>query len=160
MPVIVVGADTPVGWAIVSAMVEPDREVRAFVSSPAASERLKRLGVKVALGDVSDVSHVEGACLHCFSAVLIGEAAFDDRERSFAPDAAAVLAGWAEAVRRVQRVIWVGVDDPPATPVDEVARVQVFPDPAMTAVRVAELDGYDSDHFRRALSGDGPPLPG
>jgi putative NADH-flavin reductase len=110
MPVIVVGADTPTGRAIVSALVQPDREVRAFVSDPTVAEELKRVGVKVALGDVSDPSHVAGACIRCFSAVLVAEAATDDRERSFARTADAVLDGWVEAVSdaQVTRVIWVG----------------------------------------------------
>lgn len=110
MPVIVVGADTPTGRAIVEALIQPDREVRAFVSDTAAAEELKRMGVKVALGDVSDPSHVGSACTSCFSAVLVTEAATDDRERSFARTADAVLDGWVEAVSdaRVTRVIWVG----------------------------------------------------
>ena len=36
---------------------------------------LRELGVKVALGDVSDDSHVQGSCTNCFTAVLITEAA-------------------------------------------------------------------------------------
>ena len=110
MPVIVVGADTPTGRAIVEALIQPDREVRAFVSDIAVAEDLKRLGVKVALGDVSDPSHVGAACTSCFSAVLVTEAASDNRERSFARTADAVLDGWVEAVAdaQVSRVIWVG----------------------------------------------------
>ena len=109
MPVIVVGADTSVGTAIVAALLEPNREVRAFVSDPSAAAKLKRLGVKVALGDVSDPSHIEGASLNCFSAVLVTEAAVDDRERAFAEGRDDVLQGWADAVcdAEVQRVLWV-----------------------------------------------------
>lgn len=109
MPVIVVGADTPLGSAIVEALLEPDREVRAFVSDPAAAATLRRLGVKVALGDVSDPSHIEASCLNCFSAVLVTEAAVDERERAFASDRETILQGWAEAAAdaAVQRVLWV-----------------------------------------------------
>ncbi len=110
MPVIVVGADTPTGAAILDALLEPDREVRAFVSDAATAEALRVRGVKVALGDVSDASHVAGACTRCFSAVLVTEAATDGRERSFARTREAVLDAWAEAVADagVRRVIWVG----------------------------------------------------
>lgn len=153
MPVIVVGADTPVGAAIIDALVEPDREVRAFVTAPERAGELRRKGVKVATGDVSDVSHVEAASLNCFSAVLIADAAGDERDRSFAATPEAVLEGWAVAVRRVSRVIWVGIDAPPATGVDEVAVVSGGPSPDGTARRVAELDGLDSEGFRRAVSG-------
>jgi uncharacterized protein YbjT (DUF2867 family) len=84
MPVIVVGADTSQGRAVVEGLLEPGREVRAFVSDPDAGAELRELGVKVALGDVSDDSHVQGACTNCFTAVLVTEAARDGRERSFA----------------------------------------------------------------------------
>ena len=114
MPVIVVGADTPLGEAVMDALLPRDSQVRAFVSSPAAAAGLKRRGVKVALGDVSDGSHVGGAALNAFCAVLIHEAASDDRERSFATDEAGVLAAWVEGVNdaEVSRtiVVW---DDPP-----------------------------------------------
>ncbi|HSJ27828.1 MAG TPA: NAD(P)H-binding protein [Acidimicrobiia bacterium] len=110
MPVIVVGADTPLGRRIVDALYEPDREIRAFVSDVGTAEELRTMGVKVALGDVSDASHVSGAALRCFSAVLVTEAASDARERSFARSVDAVLDGWVEAVSEagVTRVIWVG----------------------------------------------------
>ncbi len=142
MPVIVVGADTPAGEAIFAALMVPGREVRAFVSDPDTALRLKRRGAKVAVGDVSDASHVAGAALNCFSAVLVGDAAGDQRERSFADDPAAVLAAWAEAVddAGVRRVIWVTTAEPPPTRVPETATV----DPRLTldelALRVAELD--------------------
>ncbi len=126
MPVIVVGADTPVGLSIISALIEPDREVRAFVTDVDVSLALKAQGVKVALGDVSDPSHVGGACLNCFSAVFVTEAAGDDRERAFARDRRTVLEGWTEAAREadVTRVIWVdSLGDLPSTGIRETAVV-------------------------------------
>lgn len=154
MPVIVVGADTPVGEHIVEALLEPGREIRAFVTSIPSAERLRSLGVKVALGDVSDSSHVEGACMNCFSAVLVTEAATDDRERSFANRPQAVLEGWSGAIRNVQRVIWVSNDPVPPTRVTETAVVaSIDSDHRLVADRVASLDGLDSDHFLRAVAG-------
>ena len=126
MPVIVVGADTPVGLSIVSALIEPDREVRAFVTDAEVSASLKEQGVKVALGDVSDPSHVRGACLNCFSVVFVTEAAGDERERAFARDRRTVLEGWTEAAREaaVTRVIWVDSrGDLPPTGIEETAIV-------------------------------------
>lgn len=84
-------------------------EVRAFVSSPQAAADLRARGVKVALGDISDGSHVGGAAVGAFCAILIGEAATDDRERSFAADREAVVAAWVEGLNdtAVQRVILV-----------------------------------------------------
>jgi putative NADH-flavin reductase len=110
MPVIVVGADTPLGEIIMDALLPRQGEVRAFVSSPAAAASLKQRGVKVALGDVSDGSHVGGAALNAFCAVLVETAAVDDRERSFATDAAGVLAAWVEGLNdaKVVRTIFVG----------------------------------------------------
>ncbi|NND01937.1 MAG: hypothetical protein HKN91_04050 [Acidimicrobiia bacterium] len=122
MPVIVVGADTPLGEAVMDELLPRDSQVRAFVSSPQAAAALKQRGVKVALGDVSDGSHVGGAALNVFCAVLIHEAASDDRERSFASDPAGVLAAWAEGINdaEVTRtiVVW---DEPPSA---ELASIQ------------------------------------
>lgn len=127
MPVIVVGADTPVGLSIISALIEPDREVRAFLTDPEVGASLKAQGVKVALGDVSDPSHVGGACLNCFSVVFVTEAAHDGRERAFARDRRAVLEAWTDAAREadVSRVIWVdSLGDLPPTGIEETAVVR------------------------------------
>lgn len=122
----VVGADTERGRRIAERFLDPDREVRAFVTDPATAEDLKGSGAKVALGDVSDDSHLAGACLNCFSVVLVADAAHDDRTRAFAADPARVLEGWARAVdsAEVQRVIWVmSGDAAPVVHVEEVAVV-------------------------------------
>jgi len=140
MPVIVVGADTRAGSLIVERLADPQREVRAFVTDPTVGQRLKERGIKVAIGDVSDDSHVEAASTRCFSAVLIAEAARDGRERSFADTPATVLEGWASAVANsgVRRVIWVTEGAHPETRAPEVAVV----DPAHPdlAERVFALD--------------------
>ncbi|HEU5113632.1 MAG TPA: NAD(P)H-binding protein [Acidimicrobiia bacterium] len=140
MPVIVVGADTLQGRAVVEGLVEPGREVRAFVSDPAAGAELRALGVKVALGDVSDDSHVQGSCINCFTAVLVTEAARDGRERSFAANEEQVLQGWAAAAAAsgVTRVIWVHDGDPPPARVKEVRTVS--PGHPDLAAEVAALD--------------------
>ncbi len=140
MPVIVVGADTEAGESILNALYSPDREIRVFVSDPSRVDSYRARGIKVALGDVSDDSHVEGAATRCFSAVLIGTAARDGRERSFAKDERAVLDGWASATAnsQVKRVIWVDVEDPPASNAPEEASVALDEDDY--AIRVAELD--------------------
>ncbi len=115
MPAIVIGADTEVGLAVVNALTDRPGEVRAFVTRPAIAAELKKLGAKVAVGDVSDASHIGPASLNAFSAVLIAEAAFDDRERSFAGNPEAVFAVWAEGLldAEVKRLIWVGADTAP-----------------------------------------------
>jgi nucleoside-diphosphate-sugar epimerase len=140
MPVIVIGADTAAGSAIIEALAAPGREVRAFVSDPDVAAALKEQGIKVALGDVSDDSHVEAASLHCFSAVLVSEAARDGRERSFAATELDVLRGWARAVSAaaVRRVIWVHEGDPPRVDAPEMATVS--PEAEDVGGRVAALD--------------------
>lgn len=144
MPVIVVGADTPRGLEIIGALGQPERETRAFVTDEGVATDLRGKGVKVALGDVSDESHVEAAAKRCFSAVLVTEAAVDGRERSFAATPSQVLEGWARAVAAagVHRVIWVSEDDPPAVAVSEV--VSVDPGHADLAGRVFALDDAQS----------------
>ena len=108
MPVLVVGADTVQGAAIAGALEQRPWEKRAFVTDPQAAEALRDKSWKVAVGDVSDGSHVAGAALGCFTAVLIPEAAFDARERSFARSPAATLGVWVDALSEagLQRVIW------------------------------------------------------
>lgn len=138
MPVIVVGADTPLGGSIVSGLAAPGREVRAFVTDEEVATRLRDSGVKVALGDVSDDSHIEGAATRCFSAVLVGEAASDGRERSFADSESAVLQAWANAVSKVTRVIWVHQGPVPEVKATQVAIVS--PDDPDAVVKVVALD--------------------
>lgn len=139
MPVIIVGADTAMGRSIVATLMEPDREVRAFVTDIGVAEELRSEGVKVALGDVSDQSHVSAACTRCFSAVLVTEAANDGRERSFAKTPADVLHGWVDAVREaaVTRVIWVGEGAGDIAGVETATVELSHPD---IPARVAELD--------------------
>jgi uncharacterized protein YbjT (DUF2867 family) len=140
MPVIVVGADTETGRAVVEGLIEPGREVRAFVSDVDAATALRRAGVKVALGDVSDDSHIQGAAMNCFTAVLVTEAARDDRERSFATSEEQVLEGWAEATSAsgVTRVIWVHDGEVPPVQASEVRIVS--PTHPSLVTEVAALD--------------------
>lgn len=115
MPVIVVGADTRIGRAAIDALLPAAGELRAFVTSEDEAGALKQRGVKVAIGDISDGSHVGGAALNAFCAVLSSEAAVDDRERSFADTPDAVVEAWIEGLADagVTRVIW--VDHPSIT---------------------------------------------
>lgn len=145
MPVIVVGADTQIGDAVISTVCQSAAEVRAFITHDADADRLKGLGVKVAIGDVSDSSHVEAAALYCFCAVLVTEAAYDGRDRAFAQHPDDVLAGWSEAARNagVRRVIWVGTEhrkEPYPQSVGEVATVVVEGDLEEAARAVGELE--------------------
>jgi putative NADH-flavin reductase len=140
MPVMVVGADTDAGRALIDGLVAPGREVRAFVSDPGSVAGLRALGVKVALGDVSDESHIQGSLTNCFTAVLITEAASDNRERSFATSVGQVIKGWASAAAAsgVTRVIWVHDGDPPTVAVAEVRTVS--PDSPRLVEEVVALD--------------------
>jgi putative NADH-flavin reductase len=118
MPVIVIGADTEYGLAVTEGLTHRNGEVRAFVTDPDSVPLLRAAGVKVAIGDISDASHIEGAAHQAFSAVLMAQAAVDDRERSFATSPEAVWSAWAAGLRDagVQRLIWVGPDGgPPPT---------------------------------------------
>jgi uncharacterized protein YbjT (DUF2867 family) len=145
MPVIVLGADTTIGEAIVGALVSRGGEIRAFVTDPARAAALRAQGVKVAVGDLSDGSHVTAAAHDAFSAVLVGAAASDGRPLAFANDTTEVLEAWAEALREagVQRAIWVD-DSGLVFPVGSIPEVTVV-DPAGradqdVARRVADLD--------------------
>lgn len=112
MPVILIGADTPEGAAILPALQPASGEVRLFVSDPDIGGGLRSHG-KVAVGDVSDGSHVGGAAIGAFCAVAIARAASDHRERSFADTPAAVFGQWADGLREagIGRVIFVATAD-------------------------------------------------
>lgn len=143
MPVIVIGADAPEGREITRALLHRDGEVRAFITNPAAVAGLRELGVKVALGDVSDGSHVGGAAMGCFSAVLVATAAGDDRERAFAASPDDVCAAWAEGLADagVARVIWVGAGTAPVSILGLAAEVvSVDVSRADLATEVRRLD--------------------
>lgn len=137
------------GEAVVEALTARDGEIRAFVSTPATATALKASGVKVALGDVSDGSHVGGAALHCFSVVFVTDAASDPRPRAFAESPQAVFAAWGEAVEMAspERVIWVAQSSDDAPPAFEVpiARVVVADRPfADVAAEVVRLDDQEA----------------
>ncbi len=142
----IIGADTTLGPAIVDALAGRDGEVRAFVSATEAIDGLRSRGVKTAVGDISDGTHIGGAALHAFAAVIIAEAASDDRERAFAADPAAVFDQWADGLRDagVTRAIWVADTPIPtaiATAVREHASVVITDrDPNDIAAEVARLD--------------------
>ena len=143
MPVIVIGADTPGGDQILSALSSRDGEVRAFATDEAQAARLRAAGYRVAIGDVSDASHLAAAAFGCFSAVLVAEAAADGRERSFALDPAAVHAAWEQALEEagVTRAIWVGVAPPRRAAVPESVVVTTRGRTAAeVAAEVAEQD--------------------
>ena len=108
MPVSVVGADTALGAAVLEAVLAPAREVRAFVSNRDVAPTLRSRGIKVAVGDVSDGSHVAAVCWGAHTVILITDAAFDDRELAFVNDPAGLVPVWVEAARGARRVVWVG----------------------------------------------------
>lgn len=150
MPVIVIGADTTAGAAVIDALLPRDGEVRAFVSDVPTGLALKEREAKVAIGDISDGSHVGGASLNTFCAVVIGEAAIDARERSFAADPASVVAAWAEGLTdaAVTRVIVVDHPDVPTGALEDVAPeyavVAGDQEAAVIAQEVRQLEGAAS----------------
>ncbi|MDJ0952494.1 MAG: NAD(P)H-binding protein [Acidimicrobiia bacterium] len=109
MPVIVIGADTRLGHAIVPALRPASGEIRLFASDEDAVARYRPF-TKVAVGDISDGSHVGGAAIGAFCAVVIAEAAHDQRERFFASTPDELFAQWADGLEEagISRVILVG----------------------------------------------------
>jgi putative NADH-flavin reductase len=145
MPVIVIGADTRHGPAIVEALLPRNGEVRVFVTDEAAARDFRVKGAKAAIGDVSDGSHVGGTALNAFCAVLLADAAEDERIRSFASAPGEVLDGWAEGLRdaKVRRVIFVpgtDVDQPTVALASCAPEFATVTDATSIAARVAELD--------------------
>ncbi len=144
MPLLVVGADHPIGAAIVATTVDPGREVRAFVSDPEQASALKRMGAKVAIGDLSDEGHIGAAATRCFTVAFVIPALDDGRELAFA-DRDNTLLGWSRAAEEasVRRVIWIGEGGPEAQ-VPESAQVSDEGEVHLIASRVAEIDDLAS----------------
>ena len=84
----------------------------------------------MAVGDLSDGSHIGAAADRSFTAVLVVAAATDGRPLAFSIDASGVLKTWTTALReaRVQRAIWVG--DPAPHLIEESAPEVIVVDPA------------------------------
>ena len=123
MPVVVIGADTELGNAIIPALGPVASELRLFVSDGNAAA-MYRSQFKVAVGDISDGTHVGGAAIGAFCAIVIAAAAHDDRERHFAANVMELFAQWADGLADagIQRVIVVGDADelPNPDPLQEV----------------------------------------
>jgi hypothetical protein len=112
MPVLVIGADTEWGREIVPALRSTAAELRIFGSDPEVVAPYRDFA-KVAVGDISDGTHVGGAATGAFCAVVIVSAAHDDRDRYFATDPPALFAQWADGLADagVSRIIVVGEPD-------------------------------------------------
>lgn len=112
MPVLVVGADTELGHAIVPALQPASGEIRLFASDPEAVAGYRDFA-KVAVGDVSDGTHVGGAAIGAFCAIVITAAARDERERHFVHSTDELFQQWADGLADagISRVIVVGNRD-------------------------------------------------
>lgn len=146
MPVIVIGADTPLGELILDGLLPRESEVRAFVTDIDTGLELRKRGAKVAIGDLSDGSHVGGAAMRAFCAIVVASAASDDRERSFADSPLEVFQQWREGLvdSGVKRVVWVDENPPPPFILDtapETVHVDVSTrTPQEVATEVARLE--------------------
>lgn len=131
MPVIVIGADTELGHAIVPALRPASGEIRLFASDAEAVSGYRTFA-KVAVGDISDGSHVGGAAIGAFCAIVIAAVASDDRERHFAESTDELFAQWADGLgdAGISRVIVVGGADelPEATHLDAIGAEYTFID--------------------------------
>ncbi len=138
MPVIVIGADTELGHAVIPALQPASGEIRLFASDADAVARYRAIA-KIAIGDVSDGSHVGGAAIGAFCAIAITGAAFDDRERHFASNAAELFAQWADGLADagIGRIILVGQNPPIENPLRQIGAEYVAVD--TTGRTVAEV---------------------
>jgi hypothetical protein len=149
MPVIVVGADTELGHAIVPALRPASGEIRLFASDAEAVTRYRAFA-KIAVGDISDGTHVGGAAIGAFCAIVIAAAATDERERHFAADPTELFAQWADGLADagIRRVILVGQELPPDNPLSQIDAEYLVVDttdqaPSAVAVAVAAAEGAE-----------------
>lgn len=150
MPVIVIGADTPLGEVIIEGLMPRESEVRAFVSDVDKGLELRRRGAKVAIGDLSDGSHVGGAATRAFCAIFVASSASDDRERSFADTPLEVYRQWRDGLADsgIKRILWVDENPPPpfiADSAPETVHVDVSAKtPQQVSEEVARLEDAQS----------------
>ncbi len=122
MPVIVIGADSELGHAIVPALRPASGEIRLFASDEDPVTQYRPF-TKVAVGDISDGTHVGGAAIGAFCAIVIAAAAHDERERHFVSDAEELFNQWADGLSDagIGRVILVGASaEIPAHRLDQI----------------------------------------
>jgi putative NADH-flavin reductase len=129
---------------VVAALAPVASEIRAFASDAGSLDELRGHGATVAIGDVGDASHLAGAALGAFSAILVAAAATDGRERAFASTPVEVYDAWIEAMRDagIRRIIWVGGESPAGiSDLDaEVATVDPAPGIEPAVARIVALD--------------------
>lgn len=147
MPVIVIGADTELGHAIVPALRPASGEIRLFASDADAVARYRDFA-KIAAGDISDGTHVGGAAIGAYCAIAITTAAYDERERYFASSPDELFAQWADGLADagIERMIVVGPQPPATGPLSRVSRDYLVVDtagkpPAEIATAVAAAEG-------------------
>jgi hypothetical protein len=123
------------------------------VGTAAAGEPLRAAGFKVAVGDISDSTHVEGAVYGCFTAVLVAEAAADGRELAFADGPDSVIDGWLAAVTAsgVPRVILVGPNRAPPAGVEWAVVDPQVRTRTEVAEEVARLDDLEAGLWPAAI---------
>ncbi len=145
MPVIVIGADTELGHAVIPALHPASGEIRLFASNPDAVAGYRGVA-KVAVGDISDGTHVGGAAIGAFCAIVIAAVAHDDRERYFAANPMALFAQWAAGLADadIGRVVLVGrPSEVPEHTLDNIGAEFVFID--TTGKDAAQIAAYVGD---------------
>src|SRR5437870_220737 len=115
MPVVVTGASGLVGRHAVAAFAQTSPQVRAYLRRPDTADALRKLGAKVAIGEITDVDRLEavmsGAHTVCHlvgSANLLTEEGI--REANLDPIGAVVSAAVRAGIRRVLFASCVGAD--------------------------------------------------
>lgn len=148
MPVIVIGADTPLGHQVVRTLEPASGEIRIFASDADAVGEYRSFA-KVAVGDISDGTHVGGAAIGAFCAIVIAATAHDERERFFAATTDELYRQWADGLADagISRVIVVGApaEIPDPVHLDSIGAEYVListshqsPDEVVAAVVAAE----------------------
>jgi uncharacterized protein YbjT (DUF2867 family) len=118
MPVVVTGASGFIGRHAVAAFLRSSPQVRAYVRRPKAADELRKMGAKVAVGEITDVDELavvmSGAHTVCHLLPLTEDEA---EVRYLEP---VVLAAEAAGVRRILFLTGPHKADPEGSPVEQI----------------------------------------
>ncbi|MDP9397322.1 MAG: NAD(P)H-binding protein [Actinomycetota bacterium] len=157
MPVVVTGADAPLGRAVALALAATGSDVRATVRSRAAVADLLAQGVRTAVSDLVDPLRL-GAVLENAHTVVHLDGLHLDSNAPLATLDLVVDAAEDTSVRRLVTVAPAGAALP-AMPPYEVVLVRTAspaPRPALVAALLA-ADARAAGHGSRVVDVDGPP---
>lgn len=161
MPVLVTGAQTGLGRAVVARLRRAGGEIRVYVDEDAhdAAEAYRRSGVKAARGDLADEARLELALEQVHTLVHAGGDLLEEPEVMLDALASASSAAIGAGCRRLVWASHLGADEPGANPFFQacVEAEQLLADAPMETVVIRRALTYGPGDALTARLADGLP---